>query len=258
MRCHFWLQRRCALLLDGRLVHAGGVIVAHFLFDGGVLPRGLSLLQDVAQDIEIVLIQLVEAAPAGFVGWDGVVLHPGSAGILIEIHAGIGGLIHGGHVEAGDLFGKLGRRRTRGCGLRHGQNGSKQHRESQDHSDPHFCLAEEMSPRCKRWAERSQRIGPRASRGGRKLAKHTTGNTTTRAIRLGNSCQVSRNKVLLPLKRASGGWSSISWGLCGRPRSGFVFPPVIGRHCCTTKDLPGICRRCLRLCPAGQRCCSGG
>ncbi len=121
-----------------------------------------------------------------------------------------------------------------------------------------FASLRKFRPAANSGRSGDQGIGPRASCGGRKLAKHTTGNTTTRAIRLGNSCRVSRNKILLPLKRASGGWSGISWGLCGRPRSGFVFPPVIGRHCCTTKDLPGICRRCLRLCPAGQRCCSGG
>ena len=55
---HLGLQGREALFLDSRFVHARSVIIADFLFDGAVLTRRLGLLEDVAQDIQVVLVQL--------------------------------------------------------------------------------------------------------------------------------------------------------------------------------------------------------
>src|SRR5271165_154250 len=253
---HFGLQRRDALFLDGRLVHTGRIIVADLDFDGAVVPRSLSLLEDVAQSVQVVLVQCVEAAPPRLVGWNGIVLHPVAAGVLIEIHAGIRGFIHGCYIETGDLFGGLGGRRIRGRCLGGGENRRKQYQESQESSNPHFCLARILSP-CGKLLQSIATIGRTAFVPWKEETARSTGNTTTRAVRLRNWQPVSRDKVLLPLRRSSNGWSGISWGPGGRPRSGSASPPAIGRHCYTTKDLPGTCRRCLRPYPAGRRCYSG-
>ena len=40
----------------------------------------------------------------GLIGGDRVVLHPAAAGVTVEIHAGVDGLVHGGCIQAGGSF----------------------------------------------------------------------------------------------------------------------------------------------------------
>ncbi len=95
------LERRRALGFDGRFVHARRVIVAHLLFEGtasGLGRRGV--VQDLAQDIAIAVLQGVETAPARLVGRDRIGSHPGAARVAIEVHTGIGVAIDGGGVKS--------------------------------------------------------------------------------------------------------------------------------------------------------------
>ena len=71
-------------------------------------------------------------------GGNGIVLLPASAGVLIEIHAGIDGFVDGVRSKPGICLGnseKNGR-----CCLGHGKNGGEQHRENKDNSNPHYDL----------------------------------------------------------------------------------------------------------------------
>src|ERR1035438_5150313 len=138
---HLGLQRCGPFFLDRALVHAGRIIVANFLLDDGALSGRLCLVEEVAQDVEIVFIQLVEATPSCLVRRNGIVLYPVSARILIEIDTGIDGLVDGRQVEVGDLLGKL---RGRG-GLGHCKYSSQQQWENGKRTDPHICLAYELA-----------------------------------------------------------------------------------------------------------------
>src|SRR5204862_2141328 len=85
-------HRRSPLRLDGRLRHAAGVVVA----DLAQLRRGPRLrrvLENVAQDGVVAILQLVEASVARPVGGDGIVLDPPAARELVEVAAGIRGLV---------------------------------------------------------------------------------------------------------------------------------------------------------------------
>jgi hypothetical protein len=91
------VERFDAELVDGRLVHAGGIKVADLLVHGGALRIvGRSLVQDSAEYSAIAIRQHVEGSPRGLVGGDGIVGHPGSAGVSIEIDARVGGHVHVG------------------------------------------------------------------------------------------------------------------------------------------------------------------
>src|ERR1039458_4032137 len=93
-------DRREALRVDGFLIHTGGVVITDLLRDGIAAGRGLGgLFEDLMEDLEIALLQFVEAAPFGLVWRDGILLHPRAAGVLVEIDARIGGPIDGAKIE---------------------------------------------------------------------------------------------------------------------------------------------------------------
>ena len=74
--------------VDARFIHARCPIITHLLFDGRAVRRGLGvLLGNLVQNIAIVLLQFIEAAPGRLVGRNGIVLQPGAASVLIEIGA---------------------------------------------------------------------------------------------------------------------------------------------------------------------------
>ena len=134
----FRRQGRNPLFLDRALVHAGAVVSTHHGFNCRVFARSLRLGQQVAQDIEIVLLELVEPAPPRLIGRNGIVFHPGSTGVLVEVHTGIDSLIDGGDVEAGDFLGKGGRRRA---GLGRTEYGDQQHGKKKGNASRlHSCL----------------------------------------------------------------------------------------------------------------------
>src|SRR5208283_1102435 len=68
-----------------------------------MFSRKLCLGQYVAQDITIALVKCVESPPLRLVRRNGIVLHPVSTRVLIEVHAGINALIDGIDVEDGDF-----------------------------------------------------------------------------------------------------------------------------------------------------------
>src|SRR4029077_11327024 len=83
---HFWFERLGAELLDGLLVHAGTVEVADLLIYGaafGVVHRGF--FKNVAQNSSVALRQFAAAVPSRLVGWNRIVGHPQSAGVLVEV-----------------------------------------------------------------------------------------------------------------------------------------------------------------------------
>ena len=107
------LQRLQTLLLNSGLVHARPVVVADFLLNGGAvfaLDRGL--FQNVFQDVLTALGQLIESAPTGAVGGNGVLILPAAASVGVKIVAGIDGLIEHVRVKTDALGGG---RRWRGC-----------------------------------------------------------------------------------------------------------------------------------------------
>src|ERR1700737_3554193 len=94
------LDRRESFGLNARFIHTGSVVIAVLLLEGAAFGVGVGgLLQNLMEDLAVSLCQLVEATPAGLIRGDGVVLHPISAGELIEVDAGLGGSIQGGDVE---------------------------------------------------------------------------------------------------------------------------------------------------------------
>ena len=102
------LQRGRPLGVDAGLVHAGVVIVADLLVVGrtaGIVGRGL--IENIAQDQLIAFVQFVEPAPFRLVRRNGIVLDPVAAGVLVEIDARVGGLVHRIQVEAGDVLNLL-------------------------------------------------------------------------------------------------------------------------------------------------------
>ena len=102
MRSSSGLIGRDAALVDGGGVHAGGVSIADLLIErAALLAHHGGALQNVEQDLFVVVAQFGEAAPARTVGRQRVVGNPVSAGVLVEIHAGVDGLVHGGRIQAG-------------------------------------------------------------------------------------------------------------------------------------------------------------
>ncbi len=131
-------QGRGAFLLDGGLIHTGGVEVAHFLLGCAVLAGGLRLVEDVAQDVKVLLGEFVETAPTRLVGRYGIVLHPVSTGVLVKVHTGLGRLVDCGYVKAGDLFGTAG---SRGSGLGGTEDCGTPQEYNQKNTHGHSCLA---------------------------------------------------------------------------------------------------------------------
>ena len=92
-------------LIDGGGVHAGGIGIADFLIErAALLAYDGGALQHVEQDLFVVVAQFGEAAPARAVGRQRVVGDPVAAGVLVEIHARVDGLVHGGRIQAGGGF----------------------------------------------------------------------------------------------------------------------------------------------------------
>ncbi len=97
------VERLQAARVDRRLVHAGGIVGADLLRVGIGRRRLLRRLEDAVQHVTVVLHQLAEAAPLGLVGGNRVVLHPGAAGVLVEVGARTHGLIHRRRIERLEL-----------------------------------------------------------------------------------------------------------------------------------------------------------
>ncbi len=116
-----------ALLLHQIGVHAGGKVVAILLFKRALGACGRRV-QFLPQQVAVALAEQREGPrPAHLVGGNGIVLDPVAAGVLVEIRAGIGGLVDGREIEALDGrgwrgFGGVGI----GGGLRQGTAGREQ------------------------------------------------------------------------------------------------------------------------------------
>ena len=105
MRSSSGFDGRDAALVDGGGVHAGGIGIADLLIErAALLAYDGGALQDIQQDLFVVGAQFGEAAPAGAVGGQRVFGNPVSAGVLVEIHAGVDGLVHGGRIQTGGGF----------------------------------------------------------------------------------------------------------------------------------------------------------
>ncbi len=89
-----WLDRLRAEAVGQVRVHAGGKVVAVLLLQRGLGGVGGSL-QLLVEEIVVALGQFVEPTPPGLVRRDGIVLLPVAAGVLVEVGAGIDGLIDG-------------------------------------------------------------------------------------------------------------------------------------------------------------------
>ena len=97
--------------VDGLFVHAGGIEVADLLGGGIAAGGGLGgRFQNLVEDVAVAIRQFIEAAPHGLVGRNGVVLHPGTAGILIEIDAGVHRFVDGGEIKLRGAAGVTGGR----------------------------------------------------------------------------------------------------------------------------------------------------
>src|SRR5271154_1762833 len=88
-----------------------------------MISRSLCLRQNVSRDVKIVFSQRIESPPPRFIRRHWIVLHPGSAGVLIEIDARVSGLVDRIHVETRYFLGKA--RRTLS---RERSSKNKQHR----------------------------------------------------------------------------------------------------------------------------------
>src|SRR5207249_4007106 len=58
------------------------------------------LLQQSAQECQIVLVELGVNRPRSLVGWDGILLLPSAAGVLVKVDARVDRLVHGADIEA--------------------------------------------------------------------------------------------------------------------------------------------------------------
>ena len=97
--------------VDGLFVHAGGIEVADLLGGGIAAGGGLGgRFQNLVEDVAVAIRQFIEAAPHGLVGRNGVVLHPGTAGILIEIDAGVHRFVDRGEIKLRGAAGVTGGR----------------------------------------------------------------------------------------------------------------------------------------------------
>ena len=97
----FRLNRSNAFAFNRSFIHAGGVEVANLLLNGAAVRTFSSgFLQDVAQDEAVAFSQFGVTSIGGLVAGHGILLEPSSTGILVEITAGIGDLVHQCCIEA--------------------------------------------------------------------------------------------------------------------------------------------------------------
>ena len=97
---HLRQERLDSELLNGWLVHAGGVIIASFL--GDAIARDVrfrSIFQNRPQLGAILVLELAVRAPTRLVWRNGILLDPPAAGVGVEVHARIDGAIHGGNIQ---------------------------------------------------------------------------------------------------------------------------------------------------------------
>ena len=114
------LERRQPFGVDGLLVHAGEVIIADLLRHGVAMGIGLGgLVENLAEDLAVALLQFGEAAPPGLVGRNGIGFDPSAAGVLVKVHARVRRFIQGLNVEGNGLGRGLGKKRA-------GAHGGKQ------------------------------------------------------------------------------------------------------------------------------------
>src|SRR5262249_50366808 len=110
------LDRIKVTLLYRCFVHARSIEVADLLcYRVSLRPGCSSLFKNAAEKVQIVLIQLRVNAPLSLVWWNRIVLLPPSAGVLIEVHTRVCGLIYGLQIQTWRVTeGRL-LRTLRGC-----------------------------------------------------------------------------------------------------------------------------------------------
>ncbi len=107
----FRLQRFYPVGIRGALVNARAVVVADFLGDGiASRTAGGSFLQNLAHDSGISFSNLDKASPGRLVGGNFRGLQPVAAGVLVEIDAGIDGLVDGVEIDGWLGLGETGNR----------------------------------------------------------------------------------------------------------------------------------------------------
>ena len=99
-------HRGDAFGVDRFLVHTGSVEVADLLVDGiAAGATGFGFFEDAAIDVFVALIEFDKADPLSLVGRNLGILDPVAAGVLVEIDAGVGGLVDVVEAEAGRRLG---------------------------------------------------------------------------------------------------------------------------------------------------------
>ena len=117
-------ERRRALRVDRRFVHAGHVVVANLLRPRRRRAGSGCRFENLLQRLVVVLLQLVEPPPARSIRRYRVLRHPASTGVLVEIGTGVDRLVHRIELKARrrlgrwGWWGRSGRLGDRG-GLRH-------------------------------------------------------------------------------------------------------------------------------------------
>ena len=95
------LQRARAGLFDGRLIHAGGEIVADLLLVGRAARRRLGILfEHSPQVLHVLAGKFAVDVPARLVGRNRIQFVPTAAGEAVEIHAGVSRAIEKLQLEA--------------------------------------------------------------------------------------------------------------------------------------------------------------
>src|SRR5207237_916796 len=91
-----------AAFLDRRFIHTRGIVIAYFLVEAARWRFAQRrLLQNAAQKVQVVLIEFAVDAPPYLIGRNRIALLPASAGVLVKIHTGVRGFIHGLDIQAG-------------------------------------------------------------------------------------------------------------------------------------------------------------
>ena len=85
--------------VDRRSVHAGLEVVAHLLLHGRAVGSLGVGLEDAPEKLLVFIRELRVDAPRCLVRGDGIVLHPATAGELVEVDAGIDTLVHAVEIE---------------------------------------------------------------------------------------------------------------------------------------------------------------
>src|SRR6185437_10282283 len=153
------LDRRVAGLVDRRLVHARGVQPADLLLDrAGLGLRDVlgRLLNDRVLDVQAVLAQRVERAPARAVGGNWVRGHPFRVDEAVEVLAGVDLGVQLADVERG------GGRGERARGERQGDGQCQRLRVTVAHADDPRSVAVPRDARVKEFAKPQARANPRA------------------------------------------------------------------------------------------------